>query len=317
MSAMANTLGRFRAAAVIGAIALSGVGIFYARAKGIPLQAALPVIAAFLAEYPFYLVAGFPDVRERLAGPRLPFLLLGSAILPYLICCCGGIQFQWIALVRLAALALAVSLWYIVLPARPLFDAGFLALFAAVMVGRYFENIYPLFYRQHIDFLGHLALFHMAVLVLILERRVPETGYGFWPNQNEWRIGVVNFLYFVPCGALLAVVLHGTHFIPPRLLWGIANFAGFLFVLGLIEEFLFWGVFQHWLQEWGANAAAAMMITSVLFGLVHYWFRGWPWVPIAAVMGWFCGRARNQAGSIRAGVVTHALVVATWRAFLW
>jgi hypothetical protein len=28
-----------------------------------------------------------------------------------------------------------------------------------------------------------------------------------------------------------------------------------------------------------------------------------------------CGRARNQAGSIRASVVTHALVVATWRAF--
>ena len=43
-------------------------------------------------------------------------------------------------------------------------------------------------------------------------------------------------------------------------------------------------------------------------------------VPVAlmvltAVLGWFCGRARNQAGSIRAGMVTHALVVTTWRVF--
>lgn len=314
---MANTLGGFRAAALIGAIALSGVGIVYARAKGIPLQTALPVIAAFLAEYPFYLLAGFPNVRERLAGPRLPVWLAASAILPYLICCAGGIQFQWIALVRLAALALAVSLWYIVLPATQVFDGAFLVLIGAVMVGRYFDSVYPVFYHQHIDILGHLALFHMAVLVLILERRVPETGYGFWPNWNEWRIGALNFLYFIPCGAVLAVVLHATHFVQPRLEWAAATFVGFLWVLGLFEEFCFRGVLLRWIEEWTSNATAALAMTSILFGLVHFWFRGWPWVPIAAVMGWFCGRARNQAGSIRAGVVTHALVVATWRAFLW
>jgi len=38
-------------------------------------------------------------------------------------------------------------------------------------------------------------------------------------------------------------------------------------------------------------------------------------VPLAATLGWFCGRARNQAGSIRAAMVTHTLVVTTWRAF--
>jgi hypothetical protein len=36
---------------------------------------------------------------------------------------------------------------------------------------------------------------------------------------------------------------------------------------------------------------------------------------VAAVLGWFCGRARNQAGSIRASMVTHALVATAWRAF--
>jgi hypothetical protein len=61
------------------------------------------------------------------------------------------------------------------------------------------------------------------------------------------------------------------------------------------------------------------VITSLLFGGVHLWFRhfpNWRWVILAGTLGWFCGRARNQAGSIRAAMVTHTLVITTWRAFL-
>ena len=64
---------------------------------------------------------------------------------------------------------------------------------------------------------------------------------------------------------------------------------------------------------------ATTMITSAVFGLVHLGFGGqfpnWRWVAVATVLGWCCGHARNQAGGIRAGVVTHALAVATWRGF--
>jgi hypothetical protein len=51
---------------------------------------------------------------------------------------------------------------------------------------------------------------------------------------------------------------------------------------------------------------------------VHLWFRGfpnWRWALLTAALGWFCGRARNQAGDIRAGMVTHALAIATWMGF--
>ena len=40
-------------------------------------------------------------------------------------------------------------------------------------------------------------------------------------------------------------------------------------------------------------------LTSLAFGAVHLWFRGfpnWRWALIAGALGWFCGRARNQAG---------------------
>jgi len=56
----------------------------------------------------------------------------------------------------------------------------------------------------------------------------------------------------------------------------------------------------------------------VLFGLAHLPFRGFPnWraVSIAGVLGLFCGLALIKARSVKASMVTHALVVTTWRMF--
>src|ERR1035438_9533784 len=95
MRPMARSLATFRAALLIGWGVLGLAGIWYAGAKGIPGWTALPVIAAFCIEYPFYLVPAFPTLRERFAGTRLiPFALL-AALLPYFVCCCGAVQFEW------------------------------------------------------------------------------------------------------------------------------------------------------------------------------------------------------------------------------
>lgn len=277
------------------------------------------MIAAFLAEYPFYLAAGFPAVRERLAGPALPALLAASAVLPYLLCSLGVPGFQWMALVRLVALVLALGLWFRVLPAAKATDAAFLLLIAFVMLGKYFDGIYPAFFRQKLSILGTLALFHVSVLVLMLERRVHETGYGFLPGRREWLQGVLHYLYFLALGAPLALALQAVHVSRIAPFWGVvATFLGFLWVVALWEEFLFRGVLQQWLEEWTYSRVLALALASAVFGTVHLWFRGfpnWRWALIAMVLGFACGHARNQTGGIRAGVITHALVVATWRAF--
>jgi uncharacterized protein len=286
------------------------------------VTSALPPIAAFLIAYPFYLVTGFPTMRQRLAGPRLKWFLLASVILPYLACCCGAIQFHWYDAVRLLALALVVSLWYVVLPASAAADLAFLAIFPAVLLGGYFDSIYPPYLGQKLNVLGHVTFLPVFVLVLMLERRVRETGYGFVPDRREWRIGLFHYLYFLPIGGTAAFLLRAVKPHEPAALWKIAGtFLGFLWVIGLSEEFFVRGVLQQWLEDWTSNRTAALAAASVIFGLAHLGFRGfpfpnWRWALLAAIMGWFCGRARNQAGSIRASVVTHALVVATWRAFL-
>ena len=42
-------------------------------------------------------------------------------------------------------------------------------------------------------------------MVLMLERRVPETGYWFLPSRRDWRIGVLHYLYYLPIGFGLAL----------------------------------------------------------------------------------------------------------------
>ncbi|MBZ5581692.1 MAG: CPBP family intramembrane metalloprotease [Acidobacteriia bacterium] len=296
-------------------------GFLYARIKGIPGWAALPALAAFLVDYPFYLVPAFPAVRERVGAVRLPFFVVASAVLPYLACCCGAIPFRWMALGQLMALALALGLWFFALPAHPLVDAGFLVMVAWVLLGGYFDGIYPKPYPGvDLAFLGKLAVVQIVVMTLMLGRRVPETGYGFLPTAREWRIGLLHFAYFALIGFPVALAIKAVRFDKPDPIWAIAaTFLGILWVVSLWEEFLVRGVLQPWMEKWTGSRAAGLWITSAIFGLVHLWFRhqfpNWRWVLVAAILGWFCGRARNQSGGIRAGMVTHALVVTVWRAF--
>lgn len=313
--------GPFQAALLIGWMALSAAGVGYARIKNVPSAAALPVIAAFLITYPFYLVPAFPTVRDRLAGWRLPVWLLASAVLPYLAGCLGGVQFTWSGLARLVALALVLGFWFAVLPAGAATDLAFLAVIPYVLLSKYLTSIYlPIDPKlKDVVFLGHIALIQMAVMVLLVKRRVPDPGYGFLPKRHEWQVGVLHFLYFAPVGLALAWLMKLLRLGKPAAPWLIAgSFIGFLWTVALSEEFLIWGVLQNWLRTWSGRPTVAIFGASAVFGLIHLGFRGfpnWRWVILAGVLGWFCGRARNQAGSIRAGMVTHALVFTAWRAF--
>ena len=316
---MTQKLGGFRAAVLAGWIALSAAGWLYARSKGIPAWVAVPVLAAFLIEYPFYLVPGFAEVRERWAR-HLPWWLAISMVAPYVIYATKTGEFRWWAFAQLAALATAFGLWYKILPAVPWVDGAFLALVAAVVLRGYLDPIYksPIS-GLHLEILGYLALRRLCVMVLLVERRVTGTRYGFWPTWDEWKIGARHFVYFLVVAVPLAWALRLVRVGPGMALWKIvAIFIGMLWVVALPEEFFFRGVLQQWMTEWTGSPAAGLAGASILFGAMHLGFRGfpnWKFALAAAVAGWFYGRAFQKAGSIRASMVTHALVVTMWRAW--
>jgi membrane protease YdiL (CAAX protease family) len=91
-----------------------------------------------------------------------------------------------------------------------------------------------------------------------------------------------------------------------------------LWVVALAEEFFFRGLLQQWLTAWTRSEAAGLIAASLLFGSVHIFktpFPNWKFATLAALAGICYGLAFRRARSIRASMVTHALVVTTWKIF--
>jgi membrane protease YdiL (CAAX protease family) len=322
MMPMHQTLGAFRAALLAGWIGLSASGLLYARQKGIPLWAALPIIAAFLFEYSFYLVPGFEALRERLrarlAGWQLALFITLSAVLPYLIYSIPTGQFRFAACALLLAMMAAVPFWYVLLPKSPVSDILFLVLLAAIVLSRWFSLIYTSPVREHLDILGHLALIHAGAMAALELRRVQGLRFGFIPSQKEAVAGVRYFFYFLPIGFPFALWLGVVHLNFTPFLFGktLATFFGALWVTALSEEFAFRGLLQQWLAHWTGKPRLALVLASLLYGAAHLSFRSFPnWrlAAVTAVLGWFCGVAFLKTSSIRASMVTHALVATLWR----
>jgi membrane protease YdiL (CAAX protease family) len=325
MAPMPASLRSFWITLIAGWIALGAAGVLYARLKFVPPALAVPIAAAFLLEFSFYLLPGFAAARERLersltAHVRALALAL-SALAPYLLYSLLTGQFRIAALARLALLAAAVAFWYVIRRPSVTADLAFLLLLAAPVLSRFFERIYtsPL---GNIDVavLGKLMLIRLAATIILTVRRAEGIGFGFLPEWREWKVGIVHYLMFVPIGFSLAAGIGLLRFEPFHdEAWKVAAiFAGMLWVVALSEEFYFRGLLQNWIAGWTGRPQLALAIASVLFGLAHLGFRtfpNWRFALVAAVAGWFYGRAYRRAGGIRAAMVAHALTNVTARVF--
>jgi membrane protease YdiL (CAAX protease family) len=302
-------------------------GVWYANYKDIPGWAVRGALPAFLLELTFYVAIGFEAVRNRLAAlPRAKLAagLFASAIAPYLIAEIALGRFRWTAFAALCALTGLVIAWYFVLPARPAADLAFVALIASTFVTKAF----PLLYvsgvdRLPLDALGKLMWIRLLIAVALLIRRMEGIGFGFVPRKEDWLAGTRYFLYLlapvVPLAFALGFVSKPAPIGSKTALLAIGTFLGVLWVLAVFEEFLVRGMLQQLLTRLLASKQAGLLIASVLFGLAHLWFRAfpnWKFALLAAVAGWFYGAVYARTGTIRASMVTHALLVTTWRVFL-
>ena len=147
-------------------------------------------------------------------------------------------------------------------------------------------------------------LIRLYASVMLILREVDGTGFGFLPTAQEWKIGVRYFVYFLPVGAAIMFGLGLIRFktFPTPLAAAPLTFLGVLWVLALGEEFLARGLLQQWISDWTGRPSLGLAFASIAFGLSHLWFRGfpnWRWVILTTALGWFCGKAYNEAGGIR------------------
>ena len=299
-----------------------GAGIIYAQKRQIAAGFAVPIITAFLLEAPLYIAPFFASVRTAAARMNPWLLALGlaiSAVLPYVVYtvpthCFGTLDF-W----RLCGLAASLSFWYLVVPATIWSDLLFLAGPVAVLISRILRNIYgsPLEHEK-VEILGHLMLIHVAAIAVLILRRLDGVNPGVIPTKREAWIGLRSFLMFLPLGLGLVKAMHLPWRAQPlNPAYALPIFAGTLVVTAWSEEFAVRGVVQQHLTKL-LGPVAGIGIASALFGLAHINFRffpNWPMVILAGVAGIFFGVAYWQAKSIRASMLTHALVVMVWT--LW
>jgi membrane protease YdiL (CAAX protease family) len=286
-------------------------------------------VPAFLVELAFYLAPGFPAVRKRFdaLGPKpVRAALLGaSAALPYLMVTWRTGSFDAIHFLELLAAILIAAFWYAWAPRGLAWDLLFLGFMAAVYLSRRFDQIYghP---APHVTLgiLGQLMWIRLGLMAVLSLRPLDDARFGFLPSREEWRVGAQYYLYFLPVGAALGYWERFARFHPQAMDWWkfplllVGTFAGVLWVVALAEEFFFRAFLQQLLARRLHSETFGLLAASVLFGLAHLPFRKFPnWraACIAGVLGLFCGLALIKARGVKASMVTHALVVTTWRMF--
>jgi len=301
----------------------------YSHQQHISSAVTLAVVPAFLVELAFYLVPGFPWARrsfDALGSQSLrASLLTVSSLTPYLMEGLPARTFHLAPFLELAALVLVAAFWYVFSPRNMPADFLFLCFMGAVYLSRPFEHIYgqpaP---RVALGILGQLMWIRLGLMAVLSLRSLDDAHFGFMPTREEWRIGAQHFLFFLPIGAALAYVVQLGQFHPHPLPWWtfgiflILTFWGMLWVVSLAEEFFFRAFLQRVLERGTHSNLAGLLIAAALFGLAHLPLRkfpNWRFATVAAALGIFCGLSLLRARSVRASMVTHALVATTWRMF--
>jgi membrane protease YdiL (CAAX protease family) len=314
-------------AGVWAAVFIGGAA-YLLRPQNTPLSRGIwaAVLLAAAIEVSLYVASGFQVARDLVRRLRLKSLWIAASTLPaYLIYTLGTGTFSWKAFLGLVVLAAVISWWYEVLPAGLWTDFGFLAMIASGLLFGLFAFLYPPLSKSlKTDYIGHVMWLRLSYWVLLTVRDRGDFGFGFIPRREEWAIGARYFTYCVPAAGVVLWAVQPMR-LKDHLTWGatplvvVGTFAGLLWVVALSEELFFRGMLQPAISESFQGAWRGLVATSAMFGLVHLSFGkfpNWRMVLLAGVLGLFCGRAAQVAGSIRASMVTHALVVTLYRVFL-
>jgi membrane protease YdiL (CAAX protease family) len=288
-----------------------------------------PLLPALLLEAFFYFFSLFPKIEARFAAwqPIAKAAAISlSGLLPLLLLqLLSGARSDSLT-AEIAVALLAVSFWHVFLPRSPMVDFLLLCLLTALILTPTFKPLYPTTESGlKLHALSKLLWLRIGIASFRYLRLFPVPGSGFLPTAKDFRIGGLYFLGFL---AILVPLGTGLGFLK----WQLPNLAAWqlpflafgsfwvlLWFLAYGEEYLTRGILQQVFGQLLPGRWPSLIVTSVCFGAIHLSFRdqfpNWRFAALSTVAGLFYGLAFQQAQSLRAAMVTHALTVTTWNIF--
>lgn len=298
-------------------------------------------IAALLLLAPFLAAAFFPrwaagrarslPVWAQLASPAalaVPYALVAAA---------GGVFcWGWLALYALLPVAAASLLWQagrVDPPPQRGNWRDFLVLAALGLAVdlRWFEGAWP----AHLTIFNKVLLLDAGIYGFIALRQLEGTGFDLRLRLRDAAIGLRELAWYTPIALALGL---GMGFLHLHAIWpgspatGLSRWGGWpgfmpiagawlftFFFIAVPEELFFRGWLQNLLER-RMGRTAALLMTAILFGLAHFNKRAahfnWRYVLLAAVAGFFYGRAWRSERRVGASAITHASVDAIWSLWL-
>jgi hypothetical protein len=182
---------------------------------------------------------------------------------------------------------------------------------------RWFEGAWP----AHLAIFGKMLLLDAGIYGFLAIRQLDGVGFDLRLRLSDGATGLRELALYTPIALALGL---GLGFLHLHASWpGPASIAGawiFTFFFIAIPEELF---FRGWLQnllERRMGHTPALLFTAVLFGLAHFNKRAahfnWRYVLLAALAGFFYGRAWRRDRRVGASAITHASVDAIWSLWL-
>ena len=197
-------------------------------------------------------------------------------------------------------------------------DALVLALFGFSVEFRLFDRAWPI---AGLTGLAKLLFLDAALYGYLVIRPLDGIGFDWRARLSDVITGLREFTFYTPVALLLGFLLAFLHF---RATWSSpgAFAAGWIFTLFFIampEELFFRGLMLNMLER-KIGARRALLATSAIFGLAHFNKRAplfnWRYVILAAIAGFFYGRAWLAHRRLMASSITHATVDTVWSIWL-
>lgn len=290
----------------------------------------LAVLALELVPAAAFGFAGERVARAAAHWPRtLRIIVPVLCALPYVLVSASHQMFSWKWLALYAALPVAVA-WLLdaAAAADPEQRGNWRDAIVLLVLGlpvdlRWFEQAWP----GGLPGLGKMLLVDAGLYGFAVIRQLRGTGFDFHLRRSKWKTdwntGLRELAFCAPIvvGLGLALGFLHPHANAPRasmvLTWV------YIFVFIAVPEELY---FRAWVQNLleqrlgpRGGRKAALLITSVLFGLSHFNKRSahfnWRYVALATIAGIFYGRAWREHRRVPASAITHASVDAIWS--LW